>query len=241
MVHCGTVSFMVTFHVITLFPESLDSYIGASIVKRAQERGKIAVKTYNPRDFASSSKKKALTYAERRVDDRPYGGGPGMVMEALPIIRAIDKAVGSKMKTEAGRKKVKIVFFNPGGAPFTNAVADKLKAHEHIVLVCGRYEGIDARVKKAFPMIDISIGDYTLTGGELPALVLIDAIARRIPGVLGDDLSIEEARVASRDVYTRPSVIEYKRKRYAVPKILLSGHHKNIDSWKVGRNGRTGR
>lgn len=234
---------MVTFHVITLFPESLDSYLGASIVKRAQERAKIAVKTYNPRDFAvAAAGKKGRrkgakpTYAERRVDDRPYGGGPGMVIEALPVIRAIEKAVGAKLKTAAGRAQVKIVFFTPGGRHFTNAVADKLKAHEHIVLVCGRYEGIDARVKKAFPMTDISVGEYTLTGGELPAMILIDAIARRIPGVLGDDLSVEEARVASRDVYTRPAVFEYKKKKYAVPKILLSGHHQKMDEWKLKRN-----
>ena len=228
---------MVTFHVITLFPESLESYLGASIVQRAQERKKIAVKYYNPRDFAMAAKKGAkLTYADRRVDDRPYGGGPGMVIEALPVMRAIDKAVGRKMKTAAGKKSVKIVFFNPGGEMFTNAVADKFRTHNDIVLVCGRYEGIDARVKKAFPMADISVGDYTLTGGELPAMVLIDAITRRIPGVLGDDLSVEEARVASRDVYTRPAVFEYKKKKYKVPDILLSGHHKNIDEWKIGRN-----
>jgi tRNA (guanine37-N1)-methyltransferase len=241
---------MTTFHVITLFPESLESYLGASIVKRAQERKKIAIKYYNPRDFAEPKKmangvkrpKDApLTYAERRVDDRPYGGGPGMVLEALPIIKAVDAAVGKKMKTVAGRKKVKIIFFNPGGEMFTNAVADTLKTHTDIVMVCGRYEGIDARVKKAFPMIDISIGDYTLTGGELPAMVLIDAITRRIPGVLGDDLSVEEARVASRDVYTRPAVLEYKKKKYKVPDILLSGHHAKMDEWKIKRNGSSGK
>jgi tRNA (guanine37-N1)-methyltransferase len=231
---------MVTFHVITLFPESLGSYLDASIVKRAEVRGKISVKAYNPRDFATpkpGAKKGApLTYAERRVDDRPYGGGPGMVLEALPIIRAVDKAVGRKMKSAASRRNVKIVFFNPGGKTFTNAIADSFKKHTDIVLVCGRYEGIDARVKKAFPMTDISVGDYTLTGGELPAMILIDAITRRIPGVLGDDLSVEEARVASRDVYTRPATFEYKKKKYSVPKVLLGGHHKKIDEWKVSRN-----
>lgn len=222
---------MVTFHVITLFPESLDSYLGASIVKRAQERKKIAVKLYNPRDFAlaKDGKSTAKTYAERRVDDRPYGGGPGMVIEALPVIKAIEKAV-------KGKKKAKIIFFNPGGERFTTAIADKFTKFSHIVLVCGRYEGIDARVKKAFPMTDISIGDYTLTGGELPAMVLIDCIARRLPGVLGDDLSIEESRVASRNVYTRPATFEYKKKKYSVPKILLSGHHAKMDEWKLKRN-----
>ncbi len=220
---------MVTFHVITLFPESLDSYLAASIVKRAQENKKIAVKFYNPRDFVVPKKGKKMTYADRRVDDRPYGGGPGMVIEALPVIKAIEKAV-------RGKKKAKIVFFNPGGQHFSTAVADKLKRFNDIVLVCGRYEGIDARIKKAFPMTDISIGDYTLTGGELPAMILVDCITRRLPGVLGDDLSIEEERIASRDVYTRPATFEYKKKKYSVPKILLSGHHAKMDEWKMKRN-----
>lgn len=205
--------------------------MSASILRRAQERGIISVKYYNPRDFARSSKgSKELTYAERRVDNRPYGGGPGMVIEALPVIRAIDKAIGKK-------KKVKIVFFSPSGEKFTNMMADKLKKHTDVVFVCGRYEGIDARVKKAFPMVDVSVGDFVLTGGELPAMIMIDAITRRLPGVLGNDNSVEELRVAGKDVYTRPEVIEYKGKKLRVPKILLTGHHKHIDEWKrSGRN-----
>jgi tRNA (guanine37-N1)-methyltransferase len=224
---------MTTFHVITLFPESLESYLKASIVKRAQEDKKISIKYYNPRDYAVAGKKGAMTYAERRVDDRPYGGGPGMVMEALPVIRAIEDAVGSKIKKQ--KTKIKIVFFSPSGEQFSNQTAEKFKKFTDIVLVCGRYEGIDARIKKVFPMTDISVGPYTLTGGELPAMIVIDAITRRIPGVIGDKLSIEEERIASPDVYTRPETIEYKGKKYKVPKILLSGHHSKIDSWKEGR------
>ena len=225
---------MTTFHVISLFPESLDSYVNSSILKRAQERGIISIKYYNPRDFAKSAKgNKDLSYAERRVDDRPYGGGPGMVMEALPVIRAIEKAIGNKIKSSKGKSGVKIIFFSPSGKQFTNVVADSFRKYTDIVLVCGRYEGIDARVKKAFPMTDISIGEYVLTGGELPAMVLIDTITRRIPGVLGDDNSVEERRVAGSDVYTRPPVIEYKGKKLSVPKILLTGHHKKIDEWKM--------
>jgi tRNA (guanine37-N1)-methyltransferase len=102
-----------------------------------------------------------------------------------------------------------------------------------IVMVCGRYEGIDARVKKAFPMTDISVGPYVLTGGELPAMIMIDSITRRIPGVLGHDSSVEESRIASPDVYTRPEVIKYKGKSYKVPKVLLSGHHARMDEWKL--------
>ncbi len=229
---------MTTFHLITLFPESFESYLGASIVKRAQEKGKISIKYYNPRDFIVPSKKgKPQTYSDRRVDNRPYGGGPGMVIEALPVIKAIEKAVGKKGLRAKGSKgqRVKIVFFSPAGKQFDTKMADSFKEYSDIVLVCGRYEGIDARVKKVFPMIDISVGPYVVTGGELPAMILIDSITRRIPGVLGDDLSVEEMRVASPDVYTRPEVIEYKKKKYRVPKILLSGHHAKMDEWKTNR------
>lgn len=225
---------MTTFHLITLFPESFESYLNASIIKRAQEKRKIAIKYYNPRDFAvGKDGKTAKTYAERRVDNRPYGGGPGMVIEALPIIKAIEKAVGKKIKTS--KPKVKIIFFSPAGKQFNNELADDFKKYADIVFVCGRYEGIDARVKKAFPMIDVSVGPYVVTGGELPAMIMIDTITRRIRGVLGDDLSVEEMRVASPDVYTRPEVIEYKKKKYRVPKILLSGHHAKMDEWKLKR------
>lgn len=239
---------MITFHNITLFPESFESYLNASILKRAREEGKIAIKFYNPRDFVVPAKKGApLTYSDRRVDNKPYGGGPGMVIEALPVIKAIEKAVGpsslldknsglrrvkNKMKSVKTRKKVKIIFFGPSGKQFSNEMAESFKKYTDIVFVCGRYEGIDARVKKAFPMVDISIGPYILTGGELPAMIMIDAITRRIPGVLGDDLSIEESRIASHEVYTRPPVVVYKKKKYKVPEILLSGHRAKIDEWK---------
>lgn len=227
---------MTTFHIVSIFPESLKSYLNASIVKRAQERKLIAIKYYNPRDFAvGKSGKKAETYAERRVDDRPYGGGPGMVMEALPVIKAIEKAVGSKLRKTKGHagKNIKIIFFSPAGEQFSNETAESFKKYADLVLICGRYEGIDARVKKAFPVTEISVGPYIVTGGELPAMIVIDSITRRISGVLGDDSSIEELRVASSDVYTRPEIILYKGKKLKVPKILMSGHHAKMDEWKL--------
>lgn len=248
--------FMTNFHIISLFPESFESYLGASIVKRAQERKIISIKYYNPRDFVVAKEGKNPTYAERRVDNRPYGGGPGMVIEALPVIKAIEKAVWKKIrniseirntKNETRNKaeirnskslktaKVKIIFFSPSGKQFSNDIAEDFKKYTDIVLVCGRYEGIDARVKKAFPMTDISVGPYVLTGGELPAMIVIDSITRRIPGVLGDDLSVEESRIACSDVYTRPEVLEYKKKKLRVPKVLLEGNHKKIEEWKRGR------
>lgn len=227
---------MITYHLITLFPESTESYLHASILKRAQEKGLISLKYYNPRDFTASAKKGATqTYAERRVDDRPYGGGPGMVIEALPVIKAIEAACKEVKKQRGKKAKTKIIFFSPAGKQFSNELADSFKKYTDIIFVCGRYEGIDARVKKAFPMADVSVGPYVLTGGELPAMIMIDTITRRIPGVLGDNLSIEEERIASPDVYTRPEVIEYKKKKYRVPKVLLSGHHAKMDEWKKGR------
>lgn len=223
---------MITFHNITLFGEAFDSYIGSSIIKRAIENKKIKVINYNPRDFVIASKGKTLSYSEKRVDNRPYGGGPGMVIEALPVIKAIDKAVGKYLKDPKKKKEVKIVFFSPSGEQFTNKVADNFKKYKHIVFVCGRYEGIDARVKKVFPMVDISVGPYVLTGGELPAMIMIDAISRRVKGVLGDINSLEEERVAGKDVYTRPESFVYKNKKYQVPKVLLSGNHAEIEGWK---------
>jgi tRNA (guanine37-N1)-methyltransferase len=208
---------MTTFHIVTLFPNAFDSYLGESILKRAIEDKKIRVKFYNPRDFVDNK--------WHRVDQRPYGGGPGMVIEALPVIEAIEKAIG--------KSKAKIIFFSPSGKQLTNTYADKVgKEYNDIILVCGRYEGIDARVKKAFKMEEVSVGPFVLTGGELPAMIIIDSLSRRIPGVLGDIDSLEENRVASSDVYTRPEVFEYKGKKYRVPKILLSGHRAKIEEWK---------
>lgn len=256
---------MTTFHLISLFPESFESYLNASILKRAQEKGLVTVRHYNPRDFAEGKDgRKAETYAERRVDGRPYGGGPGMVIEALPVMKAIDAVIGKLLKSGTGarsqrsksatdrssakkagskstKSSIEIIFFSPAGKQFTNEMAEKLKKYTDIVFVCGRYEGIDARVKKAFPMADISVGPYVLTGGELPAMIVIDAITRRIPGVLGHDSSIEETRIASPDVYTRPESIIFKGKKYKVPKILLSGHHARMDEWKTIRQGKAKR
>ncbi len=260
-----------TFHIVTLFPQSFDSYLNESILKRAQEDGVIKVAYYNPRDFALDSqeskgkkiKPENMTYAERRVDDKPYGGGPGMVIEALPVIRAIENAIEKALesaqkpsaksaktaklkgsvkskgstKPEKSAKSVKIIFFSPSGVQFDTEYAKKSAAkYTDIIFICGRYEGIDARVKKAFKTEEVSVGPFVLTGGELPAMVCIDTIARQVPGVLGDINSLEEKRVAARDVYTRPEVIEYKGKKYRVPKVLLSGDHAKIEAWKMGLN-----
>ena len=214
-----------TFHVVTLFPGAFDSYLGESILKRAIEDKKIRVKFYNPRDFGAAKGKWA------RVDQKPYGGGPGMVIQAVPVAKAIEKA-----KKACGKGSVKIVFFNPSGKQFDTAYAKTAaKKYKHIIFVCGRYEGIDARVKKMFTMEDISVGPFVLTGGELPAMIMIDSISRQIEGVLGDFTSLEESRISSPDSYTRPEIAEFKGKKYRVPKVLLSGNHKDIDAWREGK------
>jgi tRNA (guanine37-N1)-methyltransferase len=209
------------FHVVTLFPDAFTSYLGESIVKRAIEDKKIRVSFYNPRDFTKDK--------HARVDRKPYGGGPGMVLQAEPVARAIEAAL------KKSKKKPHIIFFSPQGKQFDTAVAKKQSKYTDLIMVCGRYEGIDARVKKIFKMEEmeeISVGPYVLTGGELPAMIMIDSVARQVEGVLGDFNSLEESRVASNAVYTRPDVFKYKRKTYKVPKILLSGDHKKIENWK---------
>lgn len=230
------------FHIITLFPSAFDSYLGESIIKRAIEDGKITIKFYDPKDYESDPKK--------RVDDKPYGGGPGMVIRALPVMKAIEAAV----KKSSKKNKPKIIFLSPSGIQFTNEYAKKIAGVKmtapgkksgvvnssktakpkftDIIIVSGRYEGIDARAKKAFKMEDVSIGPFVLTGGELPAMLMIDCFSRQVRGVLGNFDSLEESRVASPDVYTRPESFEYKGRNFRVPKVLLSGDHKKIEEWR---------
>jgi tRNA (guanine37-N1)-methyltransferase len=221
------------FHIITLFPEVCKAYTDASILGRAQKREKgkgarqkgkkIAVTYYNPRDFSKNKHKK--------TDDRPYGGGPGMVMSAEPILRAVEKAMGRK-----DRKQCKVLVMSPRGKKFDQKYAQKLaKQYKHLVIISGRYEGIDARVKKILKAEEISVGDYVLTGGELPALTIIDTVARNIPGVLGTHESLEDLRIASGEMYTRPEILEYKGKKYCVPKVLTKGNHTEIERWRKTR------
>jgi len=210
------------FHIITLFPKVCETYTDASILGRAQkevkENKKIKVSYYNPRDFSRNKHK--------TVDTRPYGGGPGMVMQALPVLRAAQKAIGR-------RKKVKVLIMSPRGKKFDQKFAKKLaKDYRDVVLISGRYEGIDTRVRKILKAEEVSVGDYTLTGGELPALTIVDAVARNVPGVLGDGESLEDSRIASGEMYTRPEILKCKGKNYKLPKLLLSGNHKRIDEWR---------
>jgi tRNA (guanine37-N1)-methyltransferase len=224
------------FHVISLFPESIKPYLETSILGRAQglsgkKRGAkplFSISYYNPRDFSDDT--------HRRVDQRPYGGGPGMVLEPSSVLRAVQKALG--------RKKGRVIFFSPSGKQFTQRDAQELAQESDIVFLCGRYEGIDARVVDILGAEPVSVGPYVLTGGELPAAAVIDATARHVPGVLGDSNSLEDSRVsnhkmdeqeqvtASSRVYTKPDVLVWKKKRYAVPEVLKSGNHAAIEAWR---------
>lgn len=232
------------FHIISLFPGAFDSYIGESIIKRAIEDKKIEISFYNPRDFADNKFK--------HIDQKPYAGGPGMVIQALPVAKAIDavlkkiEARGKRLEARNKKKGIpltskikrltstRIIFLSPSGKQFDTSYAKKTaQKFTDIILVCGRYEGIDARVRKMFKMEEVSVGPFVLTGGELPALIMIDCISRQVEGVLGNFGSLEESRTASKDSYTRPEILEYKGKKYKVPKVLLSGNHAEIEKWRM--------
>ena len=214
------------FDIITIFPESLREYFNSSILGRAQKDKKIEINLHNLRNFAEDKHKK--------VDDKPYGGGPGMVMKIEPIVKTILKI---KPASPAGRSNLgnsKIILFSPAGKQFTQKMArDWAKKYDNLIMICGRYEGVDARVKKALNAEEISIGPYILTGGELPAAVVADAVSRHIPNVLGKEESLEEERgMSGFPVYTKPEIFEFKDKKYIVPKVLLSGHHIKIKNWR---------
>ncbi len=217
---------MKRFHLITLFPDACEAYLSASIMGRARKNKKISVDYQSPRDFVDNKWGK--------VDESPYGGGPGMVMTALPVVRAVKKALARRKK-----EKTAIIWFSPSAKQFTNAEADKLLKYDDIVFICGRYEGIDERAKVMAKTLgsvkEYAVGEAVYTGAEVPALAMIDAMTRRIPGVLGKDESIEERRIASPAVYTRPEVITWEKKKHKVPPVLLSGHQKKIEEWKSGK------
>ena len=230
------------FHIITIFPDIFNSYLNESIIGRAFKNKLLSVKFYNPRDFVKAKNKNGY----KPVDDKPYGGGPGMVMRAEPILKAFESALRKiknyELRIKKNKSKVLVINFIPSAEKFTTILAKKIKKnYSDIILICGRYEGIDARVEKIIKnqkleIKNLSIGDYVLTGGELPAMVLIDSISRQIQGVLGKYESLEEERVSSSEFYTRPEILKYKNKNYKVPKVLLSGNHAKIEEWKKSKN-----
>ncbi|MGB0925090.1 MAG: tRNA (guanosine(37)-N1)-methyltransferase TrmD, partial [Minisyncoccia bacterium] len=188
----------------------------------------VSVQCWNPRDFTTDK--------HQTVDDTSYGGGPGMVMMAEPILDLwshITKKTLSEKLPLTKKRTFKTILLSPGGKKFTTHYA-KSAASEYtdIIFICGRYEGIDSRVQQVTAAELVSIGDYVLTGGEVAAMVMVDSISRQIDGVLGNKQSLEESRISSHEMYTRPAELKYKGKTYGVPDVLLSGNHKKIDEWR---------
>jgi len=213
--------------VLTIFPKMFDAVLGESIIKRAKEKKVVEINTIDLRLFSKDK--------HRKVDDKPFGGGPGMLMNAEPFFEAVNYI---RRKTKDLRLKTRIVLLGPKGRRFDQALALKLSKYEHMVLLCGHYEGIDERVAKHLADEEISIGDFVLTGGELPAMVIIDGVVRLLPGALGDENSCkdESFSVGGRHTcpllecphYTRPA--DYNGMK--VPDVLLSGDHEKIKEWR---------
>ena len=223
---------MMHLDVVTLFPEMFNALTGSGITQRARSSGYYELVLWNPRDFSGNS--------YRSVDDRPYGGGPGMVMMAEPLAKALRAA--RQRQVSCGVRRTRTVYLSPQGRPLTQKIVEELGGYEGLVLLAGRYEGVDERLLDAEIEDEISIGDYVLSGGELPAMVLMDALIRRIPGALNDAESAQQDSFANGLLdcpqYTRPDVYESD----AVPAVLLSGHHAQITKWRMKQSlGRTWR
>ena len=220
------------FDVFTILPEVFPAYLEASILKRAGERGLIEVRVHNIRDY---------THDKHHVtDDTPYGGGGGMVMKPEPVFEAVESVLESRYATNATRPPspqtppitVPVILLSPQGRVFTQRVAEELARHERIALLCGRYEGVDERIRERLATDEISVGDYVLTGGELPALTIIDAVSRLIPGVLGDPSGAQDDShsmgLLEYPHYTKPP--EFRG--WKAPDVLLSGDHAKIERWR---------
>ena len=207
------------FDIITIFPQIFSSYFGESILVRAQKKSLIKIEIHNLRDFTSDK--------HQTVDDTPYGGGAGMVMKVGPIYKCLNKIKNKKLNT-------RIILFSAKGKKYTQSDAKRLSKYENLIFICGRYEGVDERVNKYLVDEEISIGEYVLTGGEIPAMILVDSISRLLPGVLGNPKSLEEESFNSQEdnleypQYTKPE----KFKDWEVPRVLLSGNHKKIEGWR---------
>ncbi len=231
------------FDIVTIFPKIFDSYFSESIIKRAQEKKLVGIKIHNLRDFTSDKRK--------TIDDTPYGGGAGMVMKVEPIWKCV-QSLKSRINPPVGGKKSKsrIILFSAKGKKYTQKDAVRLLKYNNLILICGRYEGVDERVAKNIADEEISIGDYVLTGGEIPAMVIIDSVTRLIPGVLGNPKSLDEEsfsmvvrpkadaespceiknfeEIREYPQYTKPE----KFKDWKVPVVLMGGNHKKIEEWR---------
>lgn len=228
----------IQFDILTIFPKIFDSYVCEGIIARAIKNKILKIKTHDLRDFTTDKRK--------TIDDTTYGGGPGMVMKIEPIFKALKKinAIGNngKKKTNSGRKNTRIIVVSAKGKIFDQEKALELSKYERIIIICGRYEGIDERVVEHLADEEISIGEYVLTGGELPAMIMLDAITRLKKGVVGNNESIMEESFSKKGYleyphYTKPECFVASRKvSWNVPKVLLSGDHKKIKEWRDGKS-----
>ena len=215
------------FYIMTLFPEMVMNGLNTSIIGRAMSKGLLSIDAVNIRDYAFNK--------HNSVDDYPYGGGAGMLMQAEPVYQCY-KAVAEKIEAtrnqETGEKPVRVIYLSPQGRTFNQTMAEEFAKEEELVFLCGHYEGVDERVLEEIVTDYVSIGDYVLTGGELPAMIMIDAISRLIPGVLHNNVSAEfesfQDNLLEYPHYSRPETWHDKK----VPPVLLSGHHVNIEKWR---------
>lgn len=248
---------MKRFDIITIFPDIIEPYIRASILGRAQKKRLVKITAHNLRRWAKDK--------HRTVDDRPFGGGAGMVMKVEPIYRAVKALTARSSKLKSSRRRTRVLLMSAGGKQFTQRMAEQYaKKYDQIIFICGRYEGVDARVAQYIADEEVSVGPYVLTGGELPALTIVDAVTRLVPGAIKAESLVEESfsfgsppssrlrrgaqpadkiaagdfgRVGEYPQYTRPEVFRRgtkKGKAWKVPKILLTGDHKKIAEWRRG-------
>jgi tRNA (guanine37-N1)-methyltransferase len=226
------------FDIVTIFPHIADSYLNESLFKRAQKKKMIKVVFHDIRRFIANRRGKALPkrhgYRGGRVDDKPFGGGPGMVIQIEPVYRAVE-FIKSKLKNN--RSKVRTILFSTRGKTFDATMARRLASYDRLILICGRYEGVDERVAEFVADEEVSVGNYVLSGGELPALIVAEAVARHVPGFLGDADSLEEKN-GSAPSYTRPAQFKPRgaKKAWKVPQVLLSGDHAKIKQWRMKWN-----
>jgi tRNA (guanine37-N1)-methyltransferase len=220
---------MIIFDVITIFPGLFKSFLNESLISRAQKKRLIKINVHNLRKWTKDRHKS--------VDDRPFGGGLGMVLKVEPIYKAVQQI-------KKGKGRAKVILFTPRGKKFNQKLAFRLAKIKQIILICGRYEGVDERVAKNLADLELSIGDYDLMGGELPAMVLMETVARLVPGVIAKTELLKERTTKDKGFieypqYTRPEVFSPKKGvQWKVPKVLLSGHHKKIEEWRQKRAGR---
>jgi len=227
------------FHIITIFPESFDSYLRSSVIGRAVKKNLITINLYNLRDYTLDK--------HQKVDDAPYGGGAGMILQVEPIWQAVE-AVKIKIKeNNVDEENIRVILFSAKGKTYRQTEAERLKQYGHLIMICGRYEGVDERVADHIADEEISVGDYILSGGEIPALVVLDSVSRLLPDVLGNAESIEDESFSARNTvddkyinyqdlteypqYTRPEDF----RGWKVPEILLGGHHDKIKKWRESK------